>query len=106
MPEEERKRPSWRQARGCLPGVNAGLGLTIVNYTEKEQISAGRGDVIVWADTKGAFANVSVGLTDILRDENDTRAFYKRTATTKEILDGAVTSAQASALMQALPTQK
>jgi hypothetical protein len=44
--------------------------------------------------------------SSIRRDDNDTRAFYLRTATAKEIHDGAVTSAQAGALTQALPTAK
>jgi lipid-binding SYLF domain-containing protein len=86
--------------------LNAGIGLTIVNYTAKAQADLGKGDVIVWADTKGAFANASVGVSDIRLDEGDTKAFYKRTATAKEILDGAVTSSQADALKQALPTGK
>ncbi|MFL6717252.1 MAG: lipid-binding SYLF domain-containing protein [Burkholderiaceae bacterium] len=84
--------------------INAGAGLTLVNYTGKAQAGAGHGDVIVWADTKGAFANATVGATDIRLDQSDTQAFYKRTATAKEILNGAVTSPQASALKQALPT--
>lgn len=86
--------------------VNAGAGLTIVNYTGKAQADLGNGDIIVWADTKGAFANVSVGVTDIHLDESDTQAFYKRTATAKEILNGSVTSSKADALQQALPTGK
>lgn len=86
--------------------INAGAGLTVVNYTAKAQADAGMGDVIVWADTKGAFANVSVGMSDIHRDESDAKAFYKRTATAKEILDGAVASSQADALRKALPSGK
>ena len=84
--------------------LNVNAGLTVINYNGKAQLQAGNGDVIVWADTKGAFANATVGITDIHRDESDTQAFYKRTATVKEILDGSVTSAQANALKQALPT--
>lgn len=86
--------------------INAGAGLTVANYTAKAHADAGMGDVIVWADTKGAFANVSVGVSDIHRDESDTMAFYKRTATAKEILNGTVTSGQADALRKALPTGK
>ena len=86
--------------------INGGIGLTVLNYTGKAQVDVGKGDVIVWADTKGAFANATVGMTDIHRDESDTQAFYKRTASTKEILNGAVTSPQADALKQALPTAR
>ena len=42
---------------------------------------------------------------DIRFDQSDTQDFYKRTATAKEILSGAVTSSQAHALKQALPTE-
>jgi lipid-binding SYLF domain-containing protein len=84
--------------------INAGAGLTLVNYSGKAQIVAGQGDVIVWVDTTGAFANATVGATDIRFDQSDTQDFYKRTATAKEILSGAVTSPQAHALKQALPT--
>lgn len=86
--------------------LNASAGLTLVNYTGKAQAAVGKGDVIVWADTKGAYAGATVGATDIHRDESDTQAFYKRTATAREILGGAVTSSQAEALKQALPTGK
>lgn len=86
--------------------INAGAGLTVVNYTGKMKADMTNGDVIVWSDTKGAFANATVGVTDIHRDESDTQAFYKRTATAKEILDGSVTSTRAGALQQALPTGK
>lgn len=86
--------------------LNASAGLTVVNYTGKAQVDAGKGDIIVWADTKGAFANATIGVTDIHRDESDTKAFYKRTATAKEISSGAVTSSQADGLKQALPTGK
>ncbi|RYZ78326.1 MAG: hypothetical protein EOP04_29935 [Proteobacteria bacterium] len=54
--------------------------------------------------TKGAFANATIGVTDIRRDDSDTQAFYKRATTAKEILNGSVTSTQADALKQALPT--
>lgn len=84
--------------------LNASAGLTVVNYTGKAQVQAGNGDVIVWADTKGAFANATIGVTDIRRDDSDTQAFYKRATTAKEILNGSVTSTQADALKQALPT--
>lgn len=86
--------------------LNAGAGLTIVNYTGKAPADLGNGDIVVWADTKGAFANASIGVSDIHFDESDTKAFYKRTATAKEIYSGSVTSSQAEALKQALPAGK
>lgn len=84
----------------------AGAGLTFLSYDAKAQVDAGRGDVIVWADTKGAFANATVGLTDILFDASDTQAFYKRPSTAKEVLGGGVKSQEAAALQQALAAGK
>ncbi|MBK4736585.1 lipid-binding SYLF domain-containing protein [Noviherbaspirillum pedocola] len=86
--------------------LNANAGLTIVNYTGKAQADVGHGDIIVWADTKGAYANASVGVSDIHRDVSDTKAFYKTDASAKDIVNGKVSSTEADALKQALPTGK
>ncbi|WP_334186343.1 lipid-binding SYLF domain-containing protein [Noviherbaspirillum sp.] len=82
--------------------VGIGTGLTLVNYTAKAQANAGRGDVIVWADTKGAFANATVGISDIHFDDNDNRAFYKSEVAAKDIISGKMKSNQAAALTKEL----
>jgi lipid-binding SYLF domain-containing protein len=82
---------------------NADAGFTLVNYSARMQATPGKEDVILWSDTTGLFANASVGVTDINWDEKETRAFYGRSVTAKEIIDGKVKSPKAQALLQALP---
>ncbi|HEY0844396.1 MAG TPA: lipid-binding SYLF domain-containing protein [Noviherbaspirillum sp.] len=82
--------------------LTADAGLTIVNYTAKAQAATGREDVVVWADTKGAFADVAIGMTDIYFDEDENAAFYKAKIAAKEIVAGRVKSAAASELTQEL----
>lgn len=82
--------------------LTADAGLTIVNYTAKARASAGRGDVVVWSDTKGAFADVAIGVTDIHFDDDENKAFYKSEVAAKDIISGKVKSAQASTLTQEL----
>jgi lipid-binding SYLF domain-containing protein len=81
---------------------NADAGFTLVNYSARMQV-AGKEDVILWSDTTGLFANASVGVTDINWDEKETRAFYGRSVTQKDIVAGKVASPKAQALLQALP---
>ena len=63
--------------------LNADAGLTVVDWSAKAQASAGKGDVIVWSDTKGLLGDLSVGITDIRFDEEETAAFYD--TTTKDL---------------------
>lgn len=83
--------------------LTASAGLTIVNYTAKAQASAARGDVIVWSDTEGAFANATVGVVDINYDEDENAAFYKKQqVSAKDITGGKVQSAEAKSLTKEL----
>lgn len=83
--------------------LTADAGLTIVNYTAKAQAAAGRGDVIVWSDTKGAFADAAVGVTDINFDDDENQAFYKSQVSAKDIVGGKVRNLQAGVLTNAMP---
>lgn len=82
--------------------LNAGAGLTIVNYTAKAGAGAGKGDVIVWSDTKGAFANLTVSVTDIHYDDDENAEFYNAKVSARDIISGKVKSTQAAALRQEL----
>lgn len=82
--------------------LTADAGLTIVNYTAKAQTEAGRGDVIVWTDTKGAYADIAIGVTDIHSDASENQAFYKTKVAARDILSGKVKAAQAGELTQEL----
>ena len=85
--------------------LNADAGLTIVNWSPKAQASAGKGDVVVWADTKGLLGDVAVGVTDIHFDADETAAFYGKKVALQDIFSGKVMapSRQVAALKQALP---
>ena len=72
--------------------LNADAGLTIANYSRREHASAGKvQDVILWSGTKGAYAGVSIGLNDVMFDEEANRAYYGRDGLDpSRIIDGAV----------------
>lgn len=82
--------------------LTADAGLTIVNYTAKMRAAAGKGDVIVWSDTAGAFANATIGITDVNYDDDENAAFYKSKIAAKDIVAGRVKSKEAAALTQEL----
>ena len=87
--------------------LNAGAGLTILNYTAKAQVDASKGDIITWSDTGGAFANATVGITDVHFDDDENQAFYnKKKVAAKEIIGGKVKGKEAKTLTQALPGGK
>ena len=82
--------------------LNANAGLTIVNYATKTQGGVGKGDIVVWAGEKGALAGASISGSDITQDKKPNNDFYRRSVTAKDIIDGHVTKAQASAQRHAL----
>lgn len=71
--------------------LDADMGLTIVNYSGRAQLSGGKvQDVIVWSDTEGAYAGISVGLTDVFVDREANRAYYGREVTPSQVIGGQV----------------
>lgn len=57
--------------------LNADAGLTVVDFSQRAQASAGKGaDVVVWADTEGLHGNLSVSVANIFRDEEANNAYY------------------------------
>ncbi len=83
--------------------IDADAGLTIAKYTARVGATAGRGDVVVWTDTKGAFASAAIGASDIHFDKTENAAFYKPGVTAADIIDGKVKSRQGDALIAAMP---
>lgn len=82
--------------------LNAEAGLTIVDWSAVAEGSAGKGDVVVWSDTEGAFAGVDIGISDISRDEEETAAYYQKDVDVQEVLTGQVTTERAEELRAAL----
>ena len=69
--------------------LNADAGLTIVNWSKRGQVSAGKGaDVIAWADTEGLYGNLSVSATNIFWDGEANRAYYNKDIAARDAVQG------------------
>lgn len=83
--------------------LNAGAGLSIVTYSANSQASWGKGDIIMWSNTSGAYAGATVSVSDINWDDGNNRAYYGRKTDMSAILNGKVTAAGADRLKVDLP---
>lgn len=83
--------------------LNAGAGLSIVNYSANSQASWGKGDIILWSDTAGAYAGITVSATDINWDDSNNRAYYGKKTDMSAILNGKVSNASSDVLTGVLP---
>ncbi len=83
--------------------LNAEGGLSIVTYSTNAQTSWGKGDIILWSNTKGAYAGASVSVSDIVWDGGKNQAYYGKTVQPMDILAGKVGSPDAAQLKNALP---
>jgi hypothetical protein len=45
--------------------LNAGAGLSIVDYSANSQASWGKGDTIMWSDNAGAYVGATISVTDV-----------------------------------------
>lgn len=81
---------------------SANAGLSVVTYSAADQAAADRGDVVLWTNTKGAYAGATVEAKDINRDNGRTREFYGREVPTSDILNGRATAPGARFLQNAL----
>ncbi len=84
--------------------LNAGSGFTIVNYSANAQASWGKGDIIMWSNTSGAYAGATVSATDINWDDGNNSAYYGKKTDMSAILNGKVSNADAEQLKNALPS--
>jgi lipid-binding SYLF domain-containing protein len=83
--------------------LTADAGITVVNWTKIAQGSTGEGDVIAWSGTKGLFGNVAtIGVKDIRYNERMTSAYYGKTTSAMEVIDGKVKNPASDSLKQAL----
>jgi lipid-binding SYLF domain-containing protein/predicted outer membrane protein len=94
----ERAVQRFRSDRGF--SVVADAGLTIGNYSTRDHASAGKvQDIVVWSGTSGAYAGLSLGLTDVAVDAAANRAYYGRPEVSPlEILAGRVENPQQNVL--------
>lgn len=83
--------------------LNANAGLSFVNYSASSQSGFGKGDVVVWSGTSGAFIGASISGSDIAVNRQRDKAFYDRSnLTTERIIDGHAKSAAADPLVDEL----
>lgn len=83
--------------------LNAQADLTVVNWSGKKQISAGK-DVVLWSDTEGLFAGGEITVTDIHYDGDETASYYgKKQVSLNDVIQGNVENSQGSTLKDALP---
>jgi lipid-binding SYLF domain-containing protein len=80
---------------------DADAGFTLGDSGVRSQASTDE-DVILWSDMEGAFAGVSLGVSDIALDTDENRAFYGQPATPEQILRGEVESQYAEGVREKL----
>ena len=83
--------------------LNTGAGLSIVDYSANSQASWGKGDIIMWSNTAGAYVGATVSVTDINWSDTNNRGYYGKKTDMTQILNGSVSNANASELTSALP---
>lgn len=83
--------------------LSANAGITVVNWTKIAQGSTGEGDVVAWSGTKGLFGNVAtLGINDIHFNQRMTTAYYGKTASTSDVINGKLKNPASDTLKQAL----
>jgi lipid-binding SYLF domain-containing protein len=83
--------------------LSADAGLTVVDWSKYAQGSAGKGDVVVWAGTKGLFGNAAtIAVNDIHFNQRANDSFYGKPTSVQEVADGKVTNPNSQQLTQAL----
>ena len=82
--------------------LNADAGLTIVNWSSRSHGTSSRGDVVVYSETEGAFANLSFSVTDVNFDEEETQAYYGKPVTPQMVTSGAANNSKAKSLLMGL----
>jgi lipid-binding SYLF domain-containing protein len=73
-----------------------------VDYSSAAEGSLGKGDIVIWSGTRGAFAGADIAITGITRDEEENAAFYEDDVDTEEILAGDASTDRADELRDAL----
>jgi lipid-binding SYLF domain-containing protein len=63
----------------------------------------GKGDIIFWSNTAGAYAGLTVSVSDINWDDANNTAFYNKRVTESDVFNGSVISTEADTLKNALP---
>jgi len=68
--------------------LDADAGLTIISWSVNGQSSAGKGDVVVWADTESLSDDQLLSISDVNFDSGETSSYYGRQVPLRDILNG------------------
>lgn len=83
--------------------LSADAGITVINWAKIAQGSTGEGDVVAWSGTKGLFGNVvTLGINDIRFNSRLTNAYYGKTTTAMDVINGKAKSPESEELKEAL----
>ena len=82
--------------------LDAKAGLSIIDWSARAEGSVGKGDVIVYSDTEGLFAQASIAVSDINFDDEENQAYYNQQTTAQAILNGEVKNPHEQDLTDAL----
>ena len=83
--------------------LNADAGLSIVTYSANAQASWGKGDIVLWSNTNGAYAGATISVTDLNWADGNNKAYYGRKVDPNAVLAGKIDSPNAKKLKDVLP---
>ncbi len=83
--------------------INADAKLTLADYSKLAETNLGKNeDVVFWSGTKGLFAGIALGVTDIAWDEDETAAYYGKGTSFQSLWNGKANAPPNSELTRAL----
>jgi SH3 domain-containing YSC84-like protein 1 len=77
--------------------LNAEAGYRISDAAAAVAADSEPGDIVVWSDTKGAFAGATVGVSDVNWDDGENQAYYGKRVTPADVAQGRAKPASAAA---------
>lgn len=88
---------------GSQFSLNSGAGISIVNYSANAQASVGKGDIVFWSNTSGAYAGATVSVSDIGWASGNNQGYYGKNVSPTQLIDGQVAMQKGRKLKSALP---
>lgn len=86
--------------------LTADAGFSVVDWSSRARGELGGGsDVVVWTDTEGLFAELAIGINNIIWDDEENERYYGREVSPESILDGEVANPHKHLVQQALREQ-
>ncbi len=82
--------------------LNSGAGLSIVNYSANTQASAGKGDIVFWSDTEGAYAGATISVSDVGWANANNKGYYGKKVSASKLISGQVATKKGEKLKSAL----